>query len=118
MPIKRPVKKVARPPHKAPAKAAEQPEGKKKGGKPGSFDDTNRGVLFTNDKDGNDRRPDYTGKATIQIGKEKRVFRISAWSKESQSGTSFLSLNFQEPDPSYKSKPKGGDKEEEAETEE
>lgn len=39
------------------------------------FDNTNRGVLFPNDKQGNDARPDYTGKINVD-GVEKR---LAAW---------------------------------------
>lgn len=29
------------------------------------YDNTNRGALFRNDKDGNEKRPDYTGKINV-----------------------------------------------------
>lgn len=57
------------------------------------YDNTNRGVLFKNDKEGNEARPDYTGKIDID-GKE---MRLAAWIKQSKDGTKkFLSLNVSE----------------------
>ena len=50
----------------------------------------NSGILFKNDKEGNERRPDYTGKATVD-GEE---YRIAAWIKNGKKGK-FLSLSFQ-----------------------
>ena len=56
------------------------------------FDNTNRGVLFRNDKQGNDKRPDYKGKANIN-GTDVRV---SGWVRQSKDGQSkFLSLSFE-----------------------
>lgn len=52
----------------------------------------NSGVLFRNDKQGVDKRPDYTGTCIIN-GVE---MRISAWVKTSQKGNNFLSLAFSE----------------------
>jgi uncharacterized protein (DUF736 family) len=52
------------------------------------YDDTNRGVLFKNDKGDNPNRPDYTGK--INVGGTE--YRLSAWIKDSQSGKKFMSL--------------------------
>jgi hypothetical protein len=96
-------KKIARPPHKAPAKAEEQADKKKtnKGGeKP--FDNKNRAVLFVNEKDGNEARPDFTGTADIEIPEgvgsgDVVKFRLSAWKKESKNGTTFLSISVQVP---------------------
>ena len=56
------------------------------------FDNTNRGALFTNDKQGNERRPDMTG--NLDVGGKK--FRISAWRREGSRGP-FLSLSVEEP---------------------
>lgn len=53
----------------------------------------NSGSLFKNDKDGNEKRPDYTGKCMVN-GEMKD---ISAWIKKSASGTTFMSLAFKEP---------------------
>ena len=54
----------------------------------GEFDNTNRGVLFTNDKGDNENRPDYTGKINID-GTEKR---LAAWVKNSDKVGDFLSI--------------------------
>jgi uncharacterized protein (DUF736 family) len=56
------------------------------------FDNNNRGVLFKNDKQGNDKRPDYRGTATI-AGED---LNISAWIKRSQkTGDAYMSLSFE-----------------------
>lgn len=44
-------------------------------------------TLFVNDKGGNDKRPDYTGKGKID-GKDVRV---SVWKRTSANGTEYLS---------------------------
>ena len=51
-------------------------------------DNNNRGSLFRNDKRGNERAPDYTGKCTVD-GVE---MRIAAWVKESPGKPKFFSL--------------------------
>jgi uncharacterized protein (DUF736 family) len=56
------------------------------------YDNTNRGVLFKNDKGDNPNRPDYTG----DINFNGVDMRLSAWLKESQRGTKFLSLSVSE----------------------
>ena len=58
-----------------------------------SYDNTNTGVLFKNDKDGNEKRPDYKGKLDVE-GKE---YEIAGWVRQSKKGTSFMSLSIQEP---------------------
>jgi hypothetical protein len=53
------------------------------------YDNTNSGVLFKNDKAGNDKRPDYKGNLDVN-GME---FRISAWIKTKKDGSGkFMSL--------------------------
>ena len=53
------------------------------------YDDSNSGALFANDKEGNDRRPDYKGKLNV-AGKE---YRISGWIRTPKSGgKKFMSL--------------------------
>jgi hypothetical protein len=54
-----------------------------------AYDNTNRGALFKNDKQGNDARPDYTGKINIE-GDE---YFLSAWLKKAKSGATFMSLS-------------------------
>lgn len=63
----------------------------KSGDKQVSYDNTNSGVLFKNDKEGNEKRPDYTGK--IDVGGTE--MRLAAWLREGKSGK-FLSLKVSE----------------------
>lgn len=54
----------------------------------------NSGALFRNDKQGNDKAPDYRGNANVD-GKDKE---ISAWVNVGQeSGQQYLSITFKEP---------------------
>ena len=56
------------------------------------FDPNMRGVLFKNDKNGNERRPDYRGSCVIN----NVDFNVSGWKKVSQkSGDAYLSLKFE-----------------------
>lgn len=48
---------------------------------------------FENDKKGNDKRPDWTGKINID-GAEKRV---AIWKRKSASGIEYLSGSIEEP---------------------
>lgn len=95
-------KKVSRPKHSPPKRAKEQES--RKGGKGKPFDNTNRGALFSNDKDGNDARPDYTGIVDLEIPKgakpgEVIKFRLAGWIKEAKSsGEEFVSLTIQKAD--------------------
>ena len=52
-----------------------------------SYDNEKSGVLFKNDKEGNEKRPDYKG--SIQI--EGVEYWLSAWIKDGKRGK-FLSL--------------------------
>lgn len=96
-------KAVARPGHKAPEKAPEQ-KGRGSGGERKEFDNTNRGALFLNDKEGNDARPDYTGIADVVVPEGAKAgdvvkLRIAGWIKQPKSGgDDYLSLNFQKAD--------------------
>lgn len=56
------------------------------------YDNTNTGALFRNDKDGNEKRPDYTG--TINVNGEE--FRLAAWIREAKSGKKYMSLRVSE----------------------
>lgn len=57
-----------------------------------TYDNTNSGVLFKNDKRGNEKAPDYTGKLDVE-GKE---WRLAAWIKDGRNGK-FMSLKVSEP---------------------
>lgn len=52
------------------------------------YDDTNRGVLFKNDRKQKDTHPDYQGKINVE-GKE---FKLAAWLREGKKGK-FMSLS-------------------------
>lgn len=58
-----------------------------------AYDNTNSGVLFRErDKQGNEARPDYTGK--LDVGGHE--YRLAGWIKSGQNGD-FLSLKLTEP---------------------
>lgn len=52
------------------------------------YDNTNRGVLFKNDRKGHNNQPDYKGSINVN-GQE---FWLSAWIKEGEKGK-FMSLS-------------------------
>ena len=58
-----------------------------------SYDNTNTGAIFKNDKKSKETQPDYTGKLNVE-GKD---FSISCWKKESKAGKDFLSCRISEP---------------------
>lgn len=58
-----------------------------------NYDRTNTGALFKNDKQGNDKRPDYRGK--LNVGGVD--YEVAAWLKSSKAGTKYLSLSVQLP---------------------
>lgn len=63
------------------------------------YDNELSGVLFTNDKDGNDKRPDYKGKIQIK-GIE---YELAGWIRVgTNSGKKFLSIKASLPDDSWK----------------
>jgi hypothetical protein len=55
-----------------------------------NFDNTNRGVLFKNDRKEGDKDRDYQGTATIE-GKE---YWVSVWVNKSKAGKNYMSLSF------------------------
>jgi len=57
------------------------------------YDNTNSGVLFKNDKQGNEKRPDYKGSIDVN-GTE---YWLSSWIKDGQKGK-FMSLSVQPKD--------------------
>jgi uncharacterized protein (DUF736 family) len=58
-----------------------------------TFDNTNRGAIFKNDRKEKDTHPDYRGKINVD-GVEKE---ISLWVKQSKDGKSFFSASISEP---------------------
>ncbi len=54
-----------------------------------NYDNTNSGVLFKNDKKGNEKAPDYKGKVNIE-GKEKELLD---WMRANGVGKVILRLN-------------------------
>ncbi len=58
-----------------------------------TYDNTDRGVLFRNDRKETEAQPDYTGKLNI-AGQEHY---LSAWLKQSKKGEKFMSLNIGKP---------------------
>lgn len=53
------------------------------------YDNTNTGALFKNDKEGNDKRPDYKG--TLDV--EGVRYNVSSWVQTAKgSGQKFMSL--------------------------
>lgn len=69
------------------------------------FDNTNRGVLFKNQKKTTDKHPDYNGSINVD-GKE---MWLSAWIKESKNGGKFMSLSVQDKEPTAKGSNKAGE---------
>lgn len=65
----------------------------------------NSGALFVNDKNGNDKRPDFTGKLQINVGdfvpdENGNVHVIlAAWEKDSEKVGTFYSLKASPPKP-------------------
>ena len=55
------------------------------------YDNNNSGALFKNDKQGNEKRPDYKGSAEV----DGRQYWVSAWIKQSKSGQTFMSLRYE-----------------------
>lgn len=67
------------------------------------FDDTNRGVLFPNDKGDNDARPDFTGNIAIDPdgfapGKDGLIrVRLAGWmNKSKKDGSEYISITVSE----------------------
>jgi uncharacterized protein (DUF736 family) len=53
------------------------------------YDNTNRGVLFRNDKKDTEKHPDFTG--SMDVGGVDHY--LSAWVKESKQGKKFFSIS-------------------------
>ena len=72
--------------------------------KPGDF------TLFKNDKEGNEKRPDYTGNGLSLDGSK---IKVSAWIKQGKSGK-FMSCRFQPLTQAPAGKPRRMDDDEES----
>lgn len=62
------------------------------------YDNTNRGALFKNDKEGNEKRPDYRGNALIECPccGSKSEMKVSSWLREKRDGSGkFLSMSYE-----------------------
>ena len=57
------------------------------------YDDTNRGVMFPNDRKKTDRHPDFKG--TINVGGVD--YDIAAWKKVSKKGNNMITLSVSKP---------------------
>lgn len=68
------------------------------------YDNTNRGVLFVNDRKRDDNDSDYNGSINIQ-GIEHW---LNAWKKKSKDGKAFLSLSIGKPKESRGAGSSGG----------
>lgn len=55
------------------------------------YDNNNSGALFKNDKQGNEKRPDYKGKSEV-AGVE---YYVSAWIRQSKAGQTYMSLKYE-----------------------
>lgn len=81
--------KMATLPKKSNGSASAKPQQKQN-----DFDNTNKGVLFENDKQGNEKRPDYRGNININGVEHK----IAAWVKTPKSGgADFLTISVEVP---------------------
>jgi hypothetical protein len=56
-----------------------------------TYDDTNRGSLFSNKKKTKDNQPDFTGSLNVNGAK----FRLSVWKKTSKAGEAYMSVSVQ-----------------------
>ena len=58
------------------------------------YDNTNTFALFKQDKEGNEKRPDFSGNLVTESGEK---LQVSLWWSESQKGTKYLSGKVQAP---------------------
>lgn len=68
-----------------------------------SYDNTNTGALFKNEKKEKDNHPDYKGSIVLDNGVEKE---LAAWIKTSKAGKKYMSLKISDKreKPEYKAR--------------
>jgi uncharacterized protein (DUF736 family) len=57
------------------------------------YDNTNTGALFKRDKEGNEKRPDYSGPANV----DGTDWEVAVWIRESKAGNKYMSMKFSPP---------------------
>lgn len=64
------------------------------------YDNSNRGVLFVNERKEKDTHSDYNGNATI-VSPDGETFEVwlNGWKKKGENGKTFLSLSFKAKQP-------------------
>jgi uncharacterized protein (DUF736 family) len=55
------------------------------------YDNNLTGALFRNQKDGNEKRPDYRGQAEV----DRKQYWVSAWIRTSKAGDKYMQLRFE-----------------------
>jgi hypothetical protein len=75
-----------------------------------SYDDTNSGALFPNDRKRDDNDRDHNGKCEVTCPHCDKSGQhwISAWDNVSRAGKRYMSVKFQPQDADAKPKPSGG----------
>lgn len=77
--------------------------GKGSGGGKKDYDESNRGVLFVNDKDGNEARPDYTGKVVVKLEDYEAdetgniLVRLAGWMNNSEKVGDYIAISASPP---------------------
>jgi hypothetical protein len=61
------------------------------------YDNNNRGVLFSNDKKGNENAPDFKGHITVTADMVGRQVDLACWKQTSAAGNPYMSLSVSEP---------------------
>lgn len=56
-----------------------------------NYDNNNSGALFKNDKEGNEKRPDYRGQAEV----DRAEYWLSAWIKTDKNGNKYMQVKFE-----------------------
>ena len=67
------------------------------------YDNNNSGALFKNDKEGNDKRPDYRGQCEV----DRAQYWLSAWIRTDKNNKKYMQVKFE---PKQASEVRGGAK--------